>query len=119
MEIHLDRFSSYKCSLFDLDFKELPFTDVSMVGMKILKNIEKPSNFEEMVFLAEKLAGKLPFVRVDFYSVKGKTIFREMTFYPTDGRKDLVPEEYNKIVGDYFELPKISKGKKYITEFEV
>ena len=72
-----------------------------------------------MVFLAEKLAGKLPFVRVDFYSVKGKTIFGEMTFYPMDGRKDLVPEEYNKIVGDYFELPKIPKGKKYITEFEV
>ena len=53
---------------------------------------------------------------VDFYSVKGKIIFGEMTFYPSDGRHDFYPDKYNEIIGDLFVLPKIPKGQKYITE---
>ena len=58
-----------------------------------------------MIDLASKLSEKLPFVRVDFYSIDGKSIFVEITFYPSGGRKDYTPNEYNKIVGDYFNLP--------------
>ena len=117
VEVHLDRFSNYKCSLYDLNFNKLSLTDVSMVHMRITEDIKKPDNFEEMIELSEKLADNLPYVRVDLYSVEGKSIFGEMTFYPTDGRKDWVPEEFNKTLGDYFELPKIPNGKKYITQY--
>ena len=58
-----------------------------------------------MVLLAEKLADELPFVRVDVYSIDGKSVFGEMTFYPADARKEFYPDEYNLIIGDYFELP--------------
>lgn len=114
VEIHLERTKDYKRGFFDLDFKMLPFNK----GEKkhaITEAVKKPDNFDEMVFLANKLAGELPFVRVDFYSVNGKTIFGEMTFYPADGRKDFYPEQYNKIIGDYFRLPEIPKGQKEIT----
>ena len=47
--------------------------------------IEKPSNFEEMVALAEKVAAPFPFVRVDLYCVNGKIFFSEMTFTPAKG----------------------------------
>ena len=60
-----------------------------------------------MIECAEVLSEKLPFVRVDFYAIDGKTIFGEMTFYPSDGRKKFYPEKYNRIIGDYFTLPKI------------
>lgn len=115
LEVHLDRANQHKRGFYDLDFKPLPFRYVPL-KKSISTNIEKPCNFEEMKKLAEVLADKFPFVRVDFYSVKGKTIFGEMTFYPSDGRKDLIPDEYNTIIGDYIKLPKLKLGEKEITE---
>ncbi|MEO1011446.1 MAG: ATP-grasp fold amidoligase family protein [Bacteroidota bacterium] len=99
---------------YDLNWEKRPFTtkkDEFFEGI-----LEKPKNFDLMVKLAEKLADHFPFVRVDFYNIEGTILFGEMTFYPTDGRKDFKPEKYNKILGDYIELPKIPKGQKYITE---
>ena len=71
-----------------------------------------------MVALSKKLSQKLPFVRVDFYSINGQTIFGELTFYPSDARKEFHPIEYNRTVGDYFELPKLEGGNKVITHFQ-
>ncbi len=58
---------------------------------------------------------EFPFVKVDFYSIDGKTIFGEMTFYPSDGRKDFIPDKYNKIIGDEIELPTLTEDQKEIT----
>jgi len=119
LEIHLDRADNHKRGFFDLDFKPLPFRYVPKEKSLLIKKedpIEKPSNFEEMIKLSEILADKLPFVRVDFYSIKGKSVFGEMTFYPSYGRNDFILSEYNKIIGDYFKLPKLNKGQKSITE---
>ena len=115
VEIHLDRVIKHKRAFFDLDFKKLPYRYVA-IEEEIADKIEKPSNFDEMILLAENLSDKFPFVRVDFYSINGKTIFGEMTFYPSDGRKDFYPNEYNEIIGDLFVLPEIPRGQKYITE---
>ena len=71
-----------------------------------------------MIKLSEVLAANFPYVRVDFYSIEDKTIFGEMTFYPSDGRKDMIPDEYNKIIGDYIKLPKLKSGQKVITEVD-
>ena len=68
-----------------------------------------------MIRLSEILADNLPFVRVDFYSIEGESIFGEMTFYPSDGRKDLIPDEYNKIIGDLIKLPKLQGSQRFIT----
>ena len=115
MEVHLDRIENHKRAFYDLDFNRLPFRYVS-VEKSISTEVEKPSNFEEMKNLSEILAANFPFVRVDFYSIKGKSIFGEMTFYPSDGRKDIHPDEYNAILGGYIELPKLSSGEQCITE---
>lgn len=104
IDVHLDRMDDHKQGCYDLDFNVLPFGK-SKNYKNISTDIEKPSNLAEMSFLAEKLADKLPFVRVDFYSVDGKSIFGEMTFYPADARKEFYPNQYNLIIGDYFELP--------------
>jgi hypothetical protein len=39
-----------------------------------------------------------------------------MTFYPSDGRKDFIPDKYNKIIGQYMKLPELKKRQKLITE---
>lgn len=117
VEVHLDRRQkNYTSGYFDFSFKKLPFNDVPE-EMSIRPDVPEPSNFKEMIRLAEVLAGRFPFVRVDFYSVKGKTIFGEMTFYPADGRYVFHPEEYNRIVGDMFELPSLPPGKTLIETY--
>ena len=113
LEVHLDRDEDHKRGFYDLDFNRLPYRYVSIEN-SISSEIEKPCNFEEMKKLSEVLAANFPFVRVDFYSIKGKTIFGEMTFYPSDGRKSLYPDKYNKIMGDYIKLPKLETGQQFI-----
>ncbi|WP_246277523.1 ATP-grasp fold amidoligase family protein [Winogradskyella ursingii] len=115
IDVHIDREDDHKQGCFDLDFNLLPFGK-SSTYKSISADIEKPSNLKEMVLLAEALSQDLPFVRVDVYSVNGKTIFGEMTFYPSDARREFYPDEYNRIIGDYFKLPKLKDSQDIITE---
>ena len=117
IDVHLDREEDHKQGCFDLDFNLLPFGK-SKTYKSISSEIDKPSNLEEMVELAQILSQKLPFVRVDFYSINGRSVFGEMTFYPSDARKKFYPEKYNKVIGDYFNLPKLSSDKSVITSLE-
>ncbi len=117
VEVHLDRVENHKRGFYDLDFKKLPYRYVS-ANESITSKIERPSNFDEMKRLSEVLADKFPFVRVDFYSVKGKSIFGEMTFYPSDGRKDMSPDEYNEIMGGFIRLPELKTEQEFITTID-
>lgn len=89
-------------AFYDMEWKKLPFSK----GLEFFDGqLEKPNTFLEMIDVAKKLAGDFPFVRVDLYSVNNQVIFGEMTFYPADGRTEFYPKEYNKIIGDYIQLP--------------
>uniref|UniRef100_UPI0025E49B25 ATP-grasp fold amidoligase family protein n=1 Tax=uncultured Flavobacterium sp. TaxID=165435 RepID=UPI0025E49B25 len=67
--------------------------------------IAKPSNFDEMRDVAVKLSEGFMFMRVDLYSINGRTLFGEMTFFPTGGIKRLSVERLNKEMGDMIKLP--------------
>lgn len=55
--------------------------------------LKKPINLDEMFAIAEQLSKNIPFVRVDLYSVNGKTYFSELTFFSDSGYdKDNLPE---------------------------
>ena len=113
VQIDMERgIHDYRC-YYDLDWKKLPFSTEKNRFYE--GQVEKPENFELMCQLAKKLAGDFPFVRVDLYNIEGKIIFGEMTFYPTDGRKEFRPEQYNEILGSYIDLPAIPENQKYIT----
>lgn len=92
----------FRC-FYDLNWVKLPFRR----GRTKYYNgeFDKPKNFDEMKLLAKKLSNKLPFSRIDFYSISQKIIFGEITFYPADGKKDFKPDIYNKIIGDMLSLP--------------
>ena len=103
----------YRCN-YDLNWNKLPFYRDKVPYFK--GELEKPVNFEEMKEIAIKLAGSFPFIRVDLYNINGQIIFGELTFYPADGRWPYLPEKYNKIIGDYMQLPDIPEGQKEITQ---
>ena len=58
------------------------------------------SNFDKVVFYAEKLSAKFDFVRVDFMQSVGEIYFLEFTFTPHSGFIKFIPEEYDKIYGE-------------------
>ena len=68
--------------------------------------LKKPSNFDEMVVFAEKLASKFPFVRVDLYNINGKIYFSEMTFTPAKGTLILDDDQCDFEMGKWLDISK-------------
>jgi hypothetical protein len=67
----------------DTEFNKLDlFNRAHMPKDKNAQPYPKPSNFKDMVKMAEKLSKPFKFVRIDLYSIKGKTYLGEFTFSP-------------------------------------
>lgn len=96
-------------NFYDTDWELMPF---ERHYPRSEETIEKPVSYDEMVELAEKLAHKLPFVRVDFYEIQGRPFFGELTLYPGDGFEEFNPEKYDDILGSWIKLP----GGKFLIQ---
>lgn len=92
--IHVDinRFNNHQKYDLDSNLNSFHFADHKVM-------LPKPKNFELMKSHAEKLAKKFRFVRVDFYNIKGKIYFGEMTFYPSGGFKEFEPAQLDEYLG--------------------
>lgn len=66
--------------------------------------IPKPSNFEEMLQIAEKLAKPFPVVRVDLYKLENKIYFGEMTFTSLGGMMDYYTDEFQNLAGNLIDI---------------
>lgn len=65
---------------------------------------EKPSQFELMKELAEKLSKDVPFVRVDFFQVDERVFFGEFTFYDWAGLRPF-ERDWDFRLGQLLKLP--------------
>lgn len=65
---------------------------------------DKPVCLQEILELSAKLAGNIPFIRTDFYEVKGKVLFSEFTFYSDAGLANFEPEEWDIKLGNMLDL---------------
>lgn len=63
-----------------------------------------PPNLQEMIEFAEALSKPFDFVRVDFYSFKGKTHIGELTHYPGSGKNKIDPVEFDFELGSYWKI---------------
>ena len=104
-----DRFNNKYMNWYDKDFNLLPFN--RPYAKNSPKEILKGENYDKMIEFAGQLAGDLPFVRVDFYSVENKIYFGEMTFYPGSGFEQFKPREWDYKLGDMIDLDKLIKGE--------
>ena len=86
-----------------IDWK--PFNGAQFNGWKTSeKEIKKPSNWDEMVKLAETLGKKFPFVRVDLYNINGKIYFGEMTFTPAKGTLRFDDDKADFEIGEWLKI---------------
>ena len=66
----------------------------------------KPKQFSEMIELASELSENIPFLRVDFNFWNNTIWFGELTFFDNAGVATIYPEEWDRLLGSWIELPK-------------
>ncbi|MBN2245099.1 MAG: hypothetical protein JW755_04570 [Candidatus Aminicenantes bacterium] len=96
-----DRFGLPSKVPYDRDFKRM---DIVYGEKYEAVDIQKPTRFEEMIEIAEKLAQSLDFVRVDLYDADGAIFFGELTLYPGSGSNRLVPTDFDFYMGEKWNL---------------
>lgn len=57
-----------------------------------------------MMSLAEELSKEMPFLRVDFYNVKGHIYFGEITFFPASGWSKFTSHEWDLKLGKLIKI---------------
>ena len=91
-----------KFDFFDENYNHLP---IKQGHENALIPPEKPSKFEEMKMLAEKLSINIPHVRIDFYEANNQVYFGEMTFFSYSGWTKFEPYEWDYKFGEWLILP--------------
>jgi hypothetical protein len=107
LEVAIGRHENLTITLLDPQWRVLPCTYNHYPTQ--LKPIPQPENLQEMLTYAATLSEGFPFARIDFYSIHGKTIFGEITWYPSTGLHPFQPPEFNHRFGDLLILPHIPK----------
>lgn len=97
IQVDCDRFENHKRNIYDTDWNLL---ELRIIYENTNYKIKKPKNLEEMLRCATKLSKGINFCRVDFYSINEKIIFGEITFFPEGGFGKIIPEKYDRLLGD-------------------
>lgn len=112
-----DRYIKHKRNVFDLDWNKL---DVIIGNYEQVEYIPKPSTLEEMKNLTKILCQGFEQVRVDFYTIRDKVYFGEMTFTSTSGTDKITPESFDLELSSSISLPKykydIDTGEFFIDQ---
>jgi len=102
VEVHMDRFGDHRTDYYDEKMNKLPIS----WGEIPSKNIyEKPGCFDKMIQLSEKLAAEMYHVRIDWFVVKDRLYFGEITFYDGAGFYAFDREEDDIMMGSLIHLP--------------
>lgn len=99
----LSNHATGRISFVSLDWEKMPFRRTDFAEFDELP--PKPQNLDLMLAFCKQLSVGIPFLRVDFYEINGKVYFGELTFYPGAGLTPLKPDEWEKTLGDWIDLP--------------
>lgn len=103
IQLHKGRKSHHTQDFYDLQWNK---QTISQVGYPLDNSIEaSPVNLTEMINLSRILANQIPFVRIDWYEVRGKLYFGEITFFDGSGFVDFEQDEINELLGSWITLP--------------
>lgn len=104
VDISITDKSKTRRNLYNLDWKLM---DEEITYPKELNfEIPKPQKLDEMIELSKKLSSPFPHARVDFYYIKDKIIFGEITFFHQSGMGEIRPLEFEEVMGGWLKLPK-------------
>jgi hypothetical protein len=101
IQVDYDRFTNHTRAVYDQNWNKLQINFIYPDHGSITL---PPKNLDLMLENARTLSKEFPFVRVDFYSLQSKLYFGEMTFYPTAGLVKFNPSEWDRTMGDWFDI---------------
>lgn len=99
--IDKDRFINHKRNFYDTDWNRV---DVTTDHKQFEEEYSKPKNLNQMLKIAKILSKDFPFVRVDLYNIDEKIYIGELTFYPWSGYVRFSPQDFDKHLGDLFDI---------------
>lgn len=94
-----------KTDFYDLEWNKL---DMRMKDPNSDVIVAKPRQINDIIECSRKLSEGTPFLRVDFYLCEDDFYCGELTFYHCGGFQDVYPTSWNRILGDWIDLPEIS-----------
>ena len=89
-------------NFYDMDFN---IVDIDHGFKRFVPEFVRPEAYEEMKHLAEIISKDLPFARIDFFYVKGKVYFGEVTFYDWAGMRAFSNYDTDLKLGELITLP--------------
>lgn len=103
IQVDFGRFTKHERNLYSTEWKyqhlELYYPTNPQT------EIPKPACLDKMIELAQKLSANKIHVRVDFYTIRDKVYFGELTFYHGSGYEKFDPPQWDRTFGDWMELP--------------
>jgi hypothetical protein len=99
-----DRFldDGIKLGIYDTEFNRISANRSDIAPL--IRDVDMPKSFGEMLEIVRVLSKGFPHVRVDLYNIEGKIYFGEMTFYDGSGYKGFIPDHFDLEVGSKFFL---------------
>lgn len=88
--------------IFTREFERLPYERVDERSFK--RDIRRPSNYQQLLACAEKLATPFPHARIDLYDQSDKILFGEITFFDGSGYMTFRPDEFDFMIGEKLTL---------------
>ena len=96
IQVDTDREHAHKRTMFDRDWKPLPFTTGYPIDER---RIDRPKFLDRMIAASELLCEDISLVRSDFYELESGPRFGEITFYPDSGWTKFFPLQYDREIG--------------------
>jgi hypothetical protein len=102
--VHIDRYGNHKFDNYDRQWEKT--TIARMVQDGPIPNFvyEKPKQFEKMIQLSELLASNMSHVRIDWFIVRDKLYFGEITLYEASGFDHFDNKEDDYLLGSWIDL---------------
>ncbi len=102
--VDMGRYSNHTRNVYDLSWNLQPWKQEQYPIYE--DPIPSPPHFDKMIEIARILSKEFAHVRVDLYNVNGKIYFGEMTFTNGSGLDRIIPEKYDRMLGDLWYIDK-------------
>lgn len=107
IELHQGRYANHTQDFYDTQWNKQA---IEQVGERMSDTlVPKPQRLEEMLSLSAQLSRDIPHLRVDWYHTEEQLFFGELTFYDGAGLFPFVEEKYDRMLGDWIQLPEKKK----------
>ena len=99
IQVDSNRFGNHTRNLYDVSWNWLP---IRLSVQRGPRPDRRPSELEEMIAVAAKLARPFPFIRVDFFALNGEVRAVELTNCPGGGNSRVTPAYADQALGKLF-----------------